>query len=95
MLAVLFVAPGVSSALPMPPFTTVGAIKETPPVGMTVPEVGVTVKFAVTGIPWVKLLHGPQLRVRFVIAVFSPPAAVFHAVARFVTLTEPRPVAMS
>ncbi len=94
MLAVLFVVPAVRVALPMPPFTTVGAIKETSPAGMTVPEEGVTVKFAVTCVPWV-MLHAPQLRVRPVVVVLSVPMAVVHAVARFVTLTEPRPVAMS
>jgi hypothetical protein len=51
MMLLMVTVPPDSVALPMPPFTLVGAMSETSPVG--VPDVEVTVTLAVTAVPWV------------------------------------------
>src|SRR6516162_5097109 len=80
----------------MPPFTVVGAIRETSPVGMTVPLFGATVTAAVTDVPCVMVTGPvPPLSVRLAVVPVSAPTAVFQSAARFVTFTEPRPVAVS
>ena len=80
--------------MPMPPFTEVGAISETSPVG--VPDVEVTVTFAVTAVPCVMVtVDVPPFTVRLVVVPWKAPTASGHCVRRLVTLTEPRPVARS
>src|SRR6266446_5203326 len=93
-MPVTFAEPPDSVALPMPPFTVVGAISATSPVG--VPDVEVTVTFAVTAVPCVTLtVDVPPFTVRVVVVEWKVPTASGHCVARLVTLTEPRPVARS
>src|SRR5579859_122625 len=83
-----------SVALPMPPFTEVGASKEMSPVG--VPEVEVTVTAAATDVPCgIVTVEVPPLIVRAVVVVWKLPTARGHCVFRLVTFTEPRPVAKS
>lgn len=93
-MPVMFTDPPDRVALPMPPFTEVGAISETSPVG--VPDVEVTVTLAVTAVPWV-IEQGDvgQVTVRLVFVGWKVPTASGHCVARLATLTEPRPVAKS
>src|ERR1700674_1494508 len=82
------------SPIPTPPFTEVGAMSATSPVG--VPDVEVTVTLAVTAVPCViETVDVPPLTVRLVVVAVNLPAAIGHCVARFATFTVPRPVAKS
>src|SRR5260370_9670930 len=82
------------SPMPIPPFKEVGAIRAASPVG--VPDVGVTVTFAVTAVPCVMVtVDVPPFTVRVVVVAWKVPVASGHCVARLATLTEPRPVARS
>src|SRR6266436_9781739 len=93
-MPVTFTEPPDRVALPIPPFTEVGTISETSPVG--VPDVEVTVTFAVTAVPCVMVtVDVPPLTVRVVVVAWKVPAASGHCVARLATFTEPRPVARS
>ncbi len=81
----------------IPLFTVVGgfgALNETSPVGF--PPVDVTVAERVTVWPCVIVtaVVAPLIFV-VVVVVLKAPMAAAHAVARFVALIEPRPVAMS
>src|SRR5882724_8610430 len=93
-MPVTFTEPPDRVALPIPPFTEVGTISETSPVG--VPDVEVTVTFAVTAVPCVMVtVDVPPFTVRVVVVAWKVPTASGHCVARLATLTEPRPVARS
>src|SRR6266478_1247501 len=93
-MPVTFTEPPDRVALPIPPFTEVGTISETSPVG--VPDVEVTVTFAVTAVPCVMVtVDVPPFTVRVVVVAWKVPTASGHCVARLATLTEPRPVAKS
>src|SRR5260370_42175261 len=82
------------SPMPIPPFKEVGAIRAASPVG--VPDVGVTVTFAVTAVPCVMVaVDVPPFTVRVVVVAWKVPVASGHCVARLATLTEPRPGARS
>src|SRR5580693_3984030 len=79
----------------MPPFTEVGASRATSPV--IVPAVvEVTVAFTVAAAPCVMGAGDVEpFTVRLVAVLWKFPTARGHCVARFVTFTEPRPVARS
>jgi hypothetical protein len=95
MLAVSGLLPE-SVLKPMPPFTVVGAKRETSPVGITVPDRGETVIAAATDWPWVIVTCAvAPFSFRLVFVTLKLPTAVPHAVARFATFTVPSPVARS
>ena len=75
------------------PLTDVGANRATSPVGVPVlPPDADTVTVAVMELPCVMLVGVID---KLVELVFKAVTAVFHAAARFVTFTEPSPVAVS
>src|SRR5580704_9059219 len=79
----------------MPPFTAVGATKETSPPGVP-EEIDVTVAAAVTEAPCViVMVEVKPFSFSPVVVPLNAPTAVPQAVARFVTFTVPRPVAKS
>src|ERR1700694_1148203 len=95
MTLVMVTVPPESVESPIPPFTVVGAMSPTSPLG--VPEnVEVTVTFTVTAVPCV-IGAGDVVpfTVRLVVVAWKLPTASGHCVARLVTLTEPSPVAKS
>ena len=75
------------------PLTEVGANRATSPDGVPVlPPDADTVTAAVTELPCVMLVGVTD---KLVELVFRAVTAVFHRAARFVTFTEPSPVAVS
>src|SRR5216684_2000875 len=95
-MPVTFTEPPDRVALPMPPFTVVGAMSETSPEGEGGLNVEVTVTFAVTAVPCVMVtVDIPPFTVRLVVVLWKAATASGHCVARLATLTEPRPVARS
>ena len=81
---------------PIPPFTEVGAISETSPVGTTVPDVCATVTAAATEVPCVIVtVDVAPLSFKLVVEGLNAPTVVVHAAAKLATFTEPSPVARS